>query len=233
MADTDRRFRLARLWSNQKLRDIGARCNGRVVNVSAGEDVDKEGGHYRDYFPNADSYTLTNHPDPLFRGFQGSDGEIPLDLREPLPAEHERAFDVVLNHTTLEHVYELHAAVDALCSMTRDLLVVVVPFAQVHHENPGYEDFWRFTPTGLTRLLADRGLNAVHLDWNRDVNAATYLVAVAAREPGRHAGVFGAAPKPYDERAVGEQAAGWIGGEPLPWADVRRIVRTRLCAWRK
>lgn len=233
MTKVDRRFRLARLWSNQKLRDIGARCGGAVVNVSAGEDVDKEGRHYRDYFPQADSYTLSNHPDPLFRGFQGEDGEIPLDLREPLAPERERSFDVVLNHTTLEHVYELQAAVDALCGLTRDLLIVVVPFAQVHHENTGYEDFWRFTPTALRRLFAERGLETVHLDWNREPNAATYLVAVASREPAKWAGVFGEAPKAYDERRVGEQAAGWIGADPLPWAEVRRIVRMRLRAWRK
>jgi len=224
----ERRFRLARAWSNTRLRAAAGLCRGAVANVSAGDDLDKEGGRYRDYFDAADSYTLTNHPDPLYRGFQDGPGEVPLDLREPPPEELRGRFDAVFNHTTLEHVYEVQAAVDTLCALTRDLLIVVVPFAQVHHENAGYEDFWRFTPTGLRRMLSERGLQTLNLEFNRDQNAATYLFAVASREPTRWIGRFGPPPAAYADAKIADQAAGSLGAEPLAWPDFWRVVRGRL-----
>ncbi len=81
----DRRFRLARLRSNETLRQLGPLFSGDVIHVSAWRDEDKEGGHYRDYFPNAASYTITNHTG--YRGFQGSPGELQLDLTAQPPTD--------------------------------------------------------------------------------------------------------------------------------------------------
>ena len=70
-----RKFRLPRVWSNRELRRVGSMVRGDVVNVSAWQDSDKEGGHYKDYFPNASSYTITNWRTEA-RGYQGTPGEI-------------------------------------------------------------------------------------------------------------------------------------------------------------
>jgi len=60
-----------------------------------------------------------------------------LNLEDPLPSDLKEKFDVVLNHTTLEHVLDLNTAIDNLCELTRDLLVVIVPFIQVQHWTKG------------------------------------------------------------------------------------------------
>ena len=119
---------------------------GAVVNVSGSDDRDKEGGHYRDYFSDASSYTITNHAG--VKGATGCADEIPLDLSEPLDRQLIGRFHVVFNHTTLEYLYEARAVFRNLCDLSRDVVVVVVPFAQVTHWSESYGDYWRFTPHG-------------------------------------------------------------------------------------
>ena len=101
--------RVPRIWSNAELGRVGDLFTGDVVNVSAWRDEDKAGRRYRDYFPNAHSYSMTNFRADM-RGYQGLDGEIFLDLEQPLPPELAGAIDVVFNHTTLEHIYEFRRA---------------------------------------------------------------------------------------------------------------------------
>lgn len=179
----ERKFRLPRLWSNGELRRIGSLVEGSVVNVSGWKDSDKEGGLYRDYFPRAASYTLTNFGG--YRGFQGTDSEIFLDLTARLPDDLRGRFDVVFNHTTLEHIFEVDAAFTALCEMSRDLVILVVPFSQVQHESGNVLDYWRFTPTALREMFRRRGFEPVYESANDHRNAGIYLFFVAAKEPER------------------------------------------------
>ncbi len=65
----------------------------------------KEGGHYRDAdFSDASTYTITNYVGR--KGATGNGGELALDLSEPILNALVESFDVVFNHTTLEHLYE-------------------------------------------------------------------------------------------------------------------------------
>lgn len=178
----DRVHRLPRIWSNRELARFASWFPGDVVNVSAWQDQDKEGRRYRDYFTAATSYTLTNYKSDM-RGFQGTPGELFLDLTQPLDPVLERRFDVVFNHTTLEHVYEVQTAFRNLCAMTRDVVILVVPFLQPYHGT--YGDYWRFTPLALRRMFDEAGLPLVYLSYNSHPAAAVYLFAIAAREPER------------------------------------------------
>lgn len=180
--ELDRKFRLARLWSNKELRKIAPLFSGEIVNVSAGEDVDKEGNYYESYFINKTSYYLTNYSPGSFRGYQGRYNEYLLDLTGKVPQELNQKFDVVFNHTTLEHIYDVNTAFSNLCRLSKDIVIIVVPFCQIQHENEGYEDFWRFTPTCLRRLFQKQGFTVVYEAANKDFNAAVYLFFVAARD---------------------------------------------------
>lgn len=184
----DRQFRIARQWSNHELKRIAPLMKGDVVNVSGWKDEDKEGGHYRDYFSAASSYRVTNFGG--FRGFQGGESEIALDLTVPLPSALHAAFDVVYNHTTLEHIFEVRTAFKNLCMMSRDIVIVVVPFAQVQHEHENILDFWRFTPTCLRYLFKENGMEVVYESANDHRNAATYIVMVGAKKPQSWRGVL-------------------------------------------
>lgn len=179
--------RVPRLWSNEELARIGALFDGDVVNVSAWRDEDKAGRRYRDYFPNARSYTLTNFRTEM-RGFQGLDGEVFLNLELPLPEGLERAFDVVYNHTTLEHIYEFRQAFANLCSMSRDVVILVVPWLQPYHSD--YGDYWRFSPLALAHLFAENGLTPARIVWNDDANASVYVLAVGVRDVERWRDAF-------------------------------------------
>lgn len=155
-------------------------CEGDVVNVSGWRDEDKEGGHYRDYFGGARSYSVTN-----FGGYRGESVATDhwIDLEAPLSNELDAAFDVVLNHTTLEHVFDVFTAVNNLCRLSRDLVIVVVPFIQEQHESDSFSDYWRFTPQGLNALFKANNLETVLLCSNQGTRAAVYHLAVASRRP--------------------------------------------------
>lgn len=184
-------FTLARRWSNAELRRIGPLFSGRVVNVSAWEDRDKEGGHYRDYFSKATSYARTNYG--TSQGvLQGAADEVFLDLTEPAPEPLRGGFEVVFNHTTLEHVFEVRRAFSTLCALSSDVVIVVVPWLQPLHAD--YGDFWRISPQALVRLFEAEGLTPLSIRWNADPAASVYVLGVASRHPERWRAHFPAPP---------------------------------------
>lgn len=174
----------ARPWSNSELRRWAPLAQGDVINVSGWKDLDKQGGRYRDYFNARSSYTVSNHTGAA--GYtEGLDvPQISLDLSRKLPSELEQKFDCVFNHTTLEHVYEIHRAVENLCRLSRDLVIVVVPFIQVvHTEEQSFLDYWRTTPYALQRLFEENGLKAIYLSTNDNPVYNNYIFCVATRRP--------------------------------------------------
>jgi SAM-dependent methyltransferase len=82
-------------------------------------------------------------------------------------------FDVVICEQVLEHVPDPWKAVSNLCELTvpGGRVIVSTPFLIKVHEIPGFlDDYWRFTPRGLRRLLESAGLavDGVHTWGNRD-----------------------------------------------------------------
>ncbi len=177
--------RLARYWSNRELAKIAPLFRGDVVNVSAGENKDKQGGTYDQYFSHARSFHITNYGPGSFRGYEGRENEHLLDLEADLPLELEGRFDVVMNHTVLEHVFDVHKAFSNLCAMSRDVVIIVVPFTQLQHDADDFGDFWRFCPSGMRRLFKANGFDVVYESMNTDVDAAVYLLFVGSRHPER------------------------------------------------
>ena len=198
----DRRFRLARLWSNDELRKVARYFSGRIVNVSAWKDSDKDGATYQTYFTGATSYHRTNYKEG--RGFQGIEDEILLDLTDTLPKELEGAFDVVFNHTTLEHIFEVNTAFDNMCAMSNDVVILVLPFAQVQHETGSWKDYWRFTPSWVNEAFRRKGFEVLYISSNNDKNAAVYVFAVASRNPDKWRGQLPTSPPKT-------MAAEWLG----------------------
>jgi hypothetical protein len=179
----NRVYRLPRQWSNSELRKFAHWFAGDVINVSAWQDEDKEGGRYKDYFTKANSYTISNHLTEI-RGFQGYENEILLNLEEDLSRELQGRFDVVFNHTTLEHIYNFQQAFHNLCRLSRDVVIVVVPFLQEMHAG-AYGDYWRFSPQALERLFASEHFDLLYLSFNNQKNTSVYIFAVASRDPAK------------------------------------------------
>jgi hypothetical protein len=175
----DRKFRLPRIWSNDELRKCAHLFEGDVVNVSGWKDEDKQGGNYRSYFKNASSYTITNYK-PETRGFQGKEGEIFLDLTKPLDIELKSKFDVVFCHTVLEHVFELGQAFSNLCDMSKEAVILVVPFLQQMHAD--YGDYWRFTPSAIHMMFEKHGFHSLYISFNTHPRSSVYVFAIAVRD---------------------------------------------------
>jgi hypothetical protein len=172
-----------RIWSNAQLRLFASKFEGDVANVSGWQDADKQGLWYRQYFSNCRSYTVTNRPSGARADH---DGSVALDLEQPVPPALQEAFDVVFCHTVLEHVFDHKRAIEALREMSRDVVIVVVPFLQdEHYEAGSYEDYWRYTPAGLRRSLEEAGLTVLYLSNNDNAYWPIYLFAFACKHPDR------------------------------------------------
>lgn len=173
--------RIPRKWSNNELKKFAHFFDGKVINVSAWKDEDKEGKRYKEYFINAKEYWISNVGG--YRGLSGLENEIYLDLEKELPRELEENFDVVFNHTTLEHVFNVTKALDNLVKLTKDILILVVPYVQDQHESRDYGDYWRFTPLGIIKNLEIRGMKVIYLSKTPYKKTATYLFIIASKKP--------------------------------------------------
>lgn len=171
--------RRARIWSNREIARLCLHVRGEVINVSAWCDEDKEGKFYRDYFSNADNYYLSNYDG--WRG-EGIPSDFNIDLQKPAPKELEQRFDVVFNHTTLEHVFDIHQALRTMASMSRDSLIIVVPFIQNLH-GPEDGDFWRPSPYAMRRLFTENGFEVCYESAGPVKGKTRYLFYWASRFP--------------------------------------------------
>jgi hypothetical protein len=179
----DRKVKLPRVWSNRELEKFSRAFGGDVVNVSAWNDQDKEGRRYRDYFSSASSYSTTNYLAEA-KGFHDSlENQLFLDLEKELPDDLRGRFDVVFNHTVLEHVFDVDRAVANLCQMASDIVILVVPFMQ--HQHAAYGDYWRFTPEGVSRLFRKNDMELLYINYNDRPNQSIYVFAIASKNPSK------------------------------------------------
>ncbi|MDH4188173.1 MAG: hypothetical protein OEV08_14370 [Nitrospira sp.] len=193
---------MPRLWSNRELRRFAPIFGGRVINVSAWRDEDKEGTKYQDYFTHADAYFISNYTGA--RGTTNRAGEIFLDLEGEIPKEYHKYFDVVFNHTTLEHIYDLRKAFANLCLLSRDVVILVVPFLQPGHHSKTYGDYWRFTPDALYKLFEENSFQILYESATPYNKTAVYLFVIAARNDSKWIGKIEA--KRLDTLRLGESA---------------------------
>jgi hypothetical protein len=176
----DRKYRLPRIWSNDELKKFAHLFRGDILNVSAWKDQDKEGRNYRDYFINADRYYISNYKREIM-GLQGVKDEFYLDLTEDLEKNYIEKFDVVFNHTTLEHIYEIRKAFRNLCLLSKDIVIIVVPFLQPMHGN--YGDYWRFTPLTVKNLFEENDVTLLYLNFNNHRKSSAYIFAIGSKKP--------------------------------------------------
>jgi hypothetical protein len=218
----DRTHRLPRVWSNRELARFAHLFHGDLVNVSGWTDVDKEGRHYKDYFVNASSYTITNYKKEA-RGFQGYSNEVFLDLEQELPSTLYQRYDAAFSHTTMEHIYAVDTAFANLCGLSKDIVILVVPFLQQYHAE--YGDYWRFTPLAIKRMFEDNGFELVYQSFNTHKRSSVYTFSIASRRPEAWAKCIEWSFSCIDPKAGGPEP--YIGCRAIPnWAHrLRRLVK--------
>lgn len=178
----------ARKYSNRILKKYLNFLGGDIINVSGWEDADKCGEFYRNYYGSVSSYTISNiegengmpkKPDP--KNFW-----IYLDLEKQLTQALESKFDIVFCHTVLEHIFHLQLAIENLVKLTKDVIVLVVPFSQEVHFTSSYGDYFRLTPLYLKRFFEDLGFSVLLCDANEQPFNTIYIVFFVSRFPEKH-----------------------------------------------
>jgi len=217
----NRRWRLARIWSNEVLRSVAPLFTGSILNLSGWKDDDKQGGKYREYFKSAQSYYVSN-----YQGVRGTEENVVTDFfvdltAESLPGNLIRQFDVVYNHTTLEHIFDVRLAFRNLCQMSSDIVIVIVPFAQCLHFTESYGDYWRFTPMSMRHLFHDNGFEVIFEAASPHRDAAVYLFFVGSHQPEKWQGKL----PPWEPV---ESLGDWIGSDPPNLKQRTRRIMVEL-----
>ena len=159
----------SRALSNNLLRKWCPKVTGDVLSIGSGDDADRQGSHYRDYFTSASSYTTSEV-------VEGCD--LVLDVMNP--GKLGRKWDAIFCSGVLEHVNDPDAALDGMKSLLRKkgTLLLGVPFRQAIHRAP--EDFWRWTEHGLRVILERHGYTVeqiVPIDGPANFPAAYWVLA--------------------------------------------------------
>lgn len=101
--------------------------------------------------------------------------------------------------------------------MTRDTVIIVLPFAQLEHGKDHYNDYWRFTLQSLNKLFELNEMEVIYQCANNEINTSVYIMAVATKKPKKWRNKF-----PKDD--VPEVLAHWLG-EDLPVKKQGRLER--------
>ncbi len=182
-----------RVFSNITLRQYAKYFSGDIINVSGWDDRDSEGDFYQNYFSKRGRYTVSNVgiSDKGFGSLKGKNiEEIEIDLETPLPKNCDRAYDVVFNHTTLEHIFDFDTAFKNLCEMSRDAVIIVVPLLQQIHIAGSFGDYWRPTTLALMKQFKKNGLTPLVIATNDQPFYPVYCFAIAVRDPKKYEGAI-------------------------------------------
>lgn len=174
----DRKFRIPRIWSNKELKKFSHLFEGNIVNVSGRKDEDKEGSFYKKYFPNANNYFITNYEEQKELITKGS---IFLNLESKnIDKKLIGKFDVVFCHTVIEHIFDIFTSFKNLCSLSKDIIIIVVPYMQQIH-GTGYYDYWRFTPYTIKRLFEMNRFGLLYCSSNGSDYSSIYLFCIGTK----------------------------------------------------
>lgn len=173
-----------RLFSNKMLRKYAPLFNGNIINVSGWDDRDREGGHYKDYFKNANDYYISNGPvkDKGTSSATNIPNTLEIDLEKDLPDDLVGRFDVVFNHTTLEHIFDVQRAFSSICKLSKDTVILVVPMMQNLHIVESYGDYWRMTPISIAKMFLKNNFTPIVIDSNDQPFAPIYCFAIAVKD---------------------------------------------------
>ncbi|OHB10965.1 MAG: hypothetical protein A3J09_00055 [Candidatus Zambryskibacteria bacterium RIFCSPLOWO2_02_FULL_51_21] len=188
----DKRVIRPRNFSNEMIRRYAPFFEGSAINISGWRDEDGEGNKYKSYFPNVKSYSVSNVSNQ--RKGLGSAGkeykEIEIDLTKDLPHEFFQSFDLVLNHTTLEHIYDFKKAFKNICDLSRDVVIIIVPVMQQIHQTKDFGDYWRPTTMTVAKMFRENGLEPLVIKCNDQPFAPVYCFGIASRNPIKYEKMF-------------------------------------------
>ncbi len=177
-----------RYWSNDRLKEVISKLGNynEIINVSGWKDSDKEGNTYKSYFKKGVSYKISNYEADSLKGLS-TENDLSIDLSKTLPSELIEKFDIVLNHTVLEHIEKPEFAFDQMSKLTTDILITIIPWKQALHFHPGYfGDYFRISPFTMRKYYEKNGFKLVFEAFSPNYAPDIYLFYVGSRKPQNH-----------------------------------------------
>jgi hypothetical protein len=175
-----------RSWSNDRLRFIAKSLPNfkNALNISGNFDSDKQGEVYQNYFK-AEKYIISSYVGD--KTYSNPSKLFELDLDDDISkvaSEHSKNYDLVFNHTVLEHVknpFQAFANLENLLA-PNGILISVVPFIyKFHYSNGDFGDYWRFTPHTIDLLHKQSNLYVKLLEVGPSKGYEKYLISVATK----------------------------------------------------
>jgi ubiquinone/menaquinone biosynthesis C-methylase UbiE len=135
-----------RRWTDQQVADIASTSTGlKILEIGSGrQDMGHNAYSLIHSFPNAGEFVQSD--------FNPEFGHRVVDVTD---MDIDQEFDLILCMYVLEHVFDVHAAVENMRKAVKPggRVVIAVPHVYPYHDEP--IDFWRFTEHSLRRLCRD------------------------------------------------------------------------------
>lgn len=135
-----------RRWTDRQIADVAASSTGlKVLEIGSGrQDMGHNAYSLVHAFPNAGEFVQSD--------FNAAFGHRVIDVTD---MDVDQEFDLILCMYVLEHVFDVHAAVENMRKALKPggRVVIAVPHVYPYHDEP--IDFWRFTEYSLRRLCRD------------------------------------------------------------------------------
>ena len=180
-----------RTWSNKEIRKIAGHLGhlDSIINVSGWKDEDKEGHFYRSYF-SCNKYIISNFEKDSERGAVEKNSVF-IDLEEKVSNEFKHKFDLVFNHTIIEHIYNPFNTLDNLFDLSRNYILCVSPWKQKLHFSPGnYADYLRLSPFFFRRWAKENSLKVIYESVTPSYYLEIYYVVLLAKNTDLHENIL-------------------------------------------
>jgi hypothetical protein len=177
-----------RHWSNDELKYCISYLDNyeSVINISGWKDEDKEGDFYKNYFLNAKIYHISNFPNDHAKGIMDIN-DIKIDLSKKIDISLHNKYNIVFNHTVLEHVEDPVFAFSEMSNLTNDLMITVIPWVQqLHFIENQFGDFYRFSPMLMRKLYLDNGFTILYENFMPNFANECYLIYVGTKKINNH-----------------------------------------------
>lgn len=148
------RVKSNRYVSNKILKNFCKKVDGNVLNIGSGNDDDKTGDFYKNYFKKCRSYTTLE--------YEEGQSDLVADIQN-MPSLKSSSYDFIFCIWVLEHVEDINSALKEINRiLTKNgKFLFTVPLNVPYHGYP--KDYWRFSDEDVKEMLEKNNFKMIEL----------------------------------------------------------------------
>lgn len=149
------RFESKRYVSNKLLKQFCKNITGNVLNIGSGDDNDKTGDYYKNYFKKSKTYTTLE--------YEEGQSDLVADIQS-MPQIKDMSYDFIFCIWVLEHVENLDSALKEIYRILskNGEFLFAVPLDVPYHGYP--RDYWRFSGPDVNEMLEKNNFKIIKLE---------------------------------------------------------------------